>query len=160
MRMRINLHALFGLAIVLVGGYALYASLHWPFKTALFPRVIGAPLVILAAVEMLLSALGTEKRQEGNAVDFQLTTDIEPAVAQRRTWMIVGWILGFLLLILTFGFLLAVPLFVFLYLKLVGKEGWLITLSLTAVSWIFMEAVFDRLLHLPFPPGWIFALWS
>jgi hypothetical protein len=160
MKIHVNLRVLFSLAVVVLGGYALYASLHWPFKTALFPRVIGAPLVILAAVEMLLSAFGREKRQEGNAVDFQFTTDVDPAVAQRRTWMILGWTFGFLILILLVGFLLAVPLFVFLYLKLVGKEGWIITLSLTAVSWIFMEAVFDRLLHLPFPTGWLFLLWN
>jgi hypothetical protein len=160
MKIGINLRFCFGLAVALVGGYTLYASLHWPFKTALFPRVIGTPLLILAAVEMALSALGAEKRREGNAIDFQFTTDVDPEVAQRRTWMIVGWILGFFASILVFGFLLAVPLFVFLYLKVVGKEGWILTLSLTAVSWLFMEGLFDRLLHLPFPPGWIFSLWS
>jgi hypothetical protein len=63
-------------------------------------------------------------------------------------------------LILAVGFLLAVPLFVFLYLRLAGKEGWILTLSLTAVSWLFMEGVFNRLLHLPFSQGWIWSLWN
>jgi hypothetical protein len=159
MKIGVNIRFLFSLAVALVGGYTLYASIDWPFKTALFPRVIGAPLLILAAVETALSALGAEKQREGRATDFQLTTDVEPAVALQRTLTIVGWILGFFVLILTVGFLLAVPLFVFLYLKLAGKEGWLLTLSLTAVSWLFMEGVFNRLLHLPFPPGWIGSLW-
>lgn len=160
MKIGINLRFLFSLAVALIGGYTLYASMNWPFKTALFPRVIGAPLLILAALEMVLSALGAEKQREGQATDFQLTTDVEPAIAQKRTWMIVGWTLGFFILILAVGFLLAVPLFVFLYLRFAGREGWILTLSLTAVSWLFMEGLFDRLLHLPFSPGWVFSLWS
>jgi len=71
---------------------------------------------------------------------------------------ITGWVLGFLALILLLGFPLAVPLFVFLYLRFGGREPWLLTLLLTALSWSLMEGVFDRLLHLPFAEGWIFSL--
>jgi hypothetical protein len=49
---------------------------------------------------------------------------------------------------------------VFLYLKLAGNEGWTLTILLTALSWLFMEGLFDRLLHLPFPRGWLFALFG
>ena len=52
------------------------------------------------------------------------------------------------------------PLFVFLYLKLAGKEGWVLSLSMTALSWLTMEGLFNRLLHLPFPEGWLFSLWA
>jgi hypothetical protein len=160
MKITLNLRFWFSLAVALIGGYTLYASINWPFKTALFPRLIGAPLLILAAVETALSAFGTEKQREGHATDFQLTTDVAPAVARKRTLAIVGWTVGFFVLILAVGFLLAVPLFVFLYLRLAGKEGWILTLSLTAVSWLFMEGVFNRLLHLPFSQGWIWSLWN
>src|SRR3990167_6227154 len=50
-------------AMTLVAGYALYASLHWPYRTALFPRVIGIPLLALALWETFLVLFGTEKRQ-------------------------------------------------------------------------------------------------
>lgn len=158
MKPRINLHFFVALLATVAAGYALYASLDWPLRTALFPRVIAIPLLLLALTEMILSALGVEKEREGHAVDFELTTDVDPAVAQKRTLGIVGWTLGFLALILVIGFPLAVPLFVFLYLKLVGKEGWVLTVILTALSWLFMEGLFDRLLHIPFPQGWIFSL--
>jgi len=160
MKISLNIRFWFGLAVALIGGYTLYASMNWPFKTALFPRLIGVPLLILAAVETALSVFGAEKQREGPATDFQLTTDVEPAVARKRTLMIVGWTVGFFVLILAAGFPLAVPLFVFLYLKLEGKEGWLLTLSLTVAAGLFMQGVFNRLLHLPFPPGWIWSFWS
>ena len=158
MKIRVNLHFFLGLAAALAGGYALYASLHWPYRTALFPRVIGMPLLVLAMVEMLLTLLGPEKQREGHAVDFELTRDVDPKVALWRTVAIFSWIFGFLALILLVGFPLGVPLFVFLYLKVAGEEGWLLALSLTALSWLFMEALFNRLLHLPFAEGWIFGL--
>ena len=93
-------------------------------------------------------------------MDFQLTTDVDPAVARKRTTSILAWILGFLVLIVLVGFPLAVPLFVFLYLRIAGREGWVLTVLLTAVSWLFMEGLFNRFLHLPFPQGWLFSLWS
>ena len=107
---------------------------------------------------MALSLFVGEEKRTGHAVDFELTTEVDPIVARRRTWAITAWLLGFLALILLFGFPLAVPLFVFLYLKVGGKEGWFLTLLLTALSWLLMEGVFDRLLHLPFAQGWIFSL--
>ena len=158
MKPRMNFNFLFALAVAFTGGYALYASMEWPFKTALFPRIIGIPLLLLALIEMALSIFGTEKEGEGHAVDFELTTDIDPRVARRRTLTVIAWILGFFVLILSIGFPLGVPVFVFLYLKWAGKEGWGLTLLLTLLSWLLMKGLFDRLLHVPFPPGWIFSL--
>lgn len=158
MKPKINVHFLLAFAVALVGGYALYASLDWPFRTALFPRMIGVPLLLLALIEMALSAFGTEKEREGHAVDFELTTDVDPSVARRRTIAILAWTFGFFALILLVGFPLGVPVFVFCYLKLAGKEGWGLALVLTVLSWLLMEGLFDRLLHLPFPKGWIFSL--
>lgn len=160
MKALVNLRFVLGLATAYIAGYAVYASLHWPFKTALFPRVIGIPLLILALLEMALSIWGVEKEREGHAVDFELTTTVEPALARTRTLLIFAWILGFLVLILAFGFPLAVPIFVFAYLRVAGKEPWTLSIVLTVLSWIFMEGVFDRFLNIPFPQGWIFGLWG
>ena len=151
---------LLALAGAMIAGYALYASLQWPFRTALFPRVIAVPLLALSLLELLLCAVVAEPEREGHAVDFELTKDITPALARIRTVAIFSWIFGFFFLILLFGFTLAVPLFVFLYLKVVGKEGWILTLLLTLLSWLTMEGLFNRLLHLPFPEGWLFSLWT
>jgi len=159
MKALVSLRFILGFAAACIAGYALYASLHWPFKTALFPRVIGFPLLLLALIEMALSIWGVEKEREGHAVDFELTTAVEPALAQKRTLLICTWIIGFLVLIIAFGFPLAVPIFVFAYLRIVGREPLTLSFVLTLVSWIFMEGVFDRFLHIPFPEGWILGLW-
>jgi hypothetical protein len=158
MKPKLNLHFFLASGVALVAAYALYAAMDWPFRTALFPRMIGVPLLLLALVEMGWSAFGAEKQREGHAVDFELTTEIDPEVARRRTLTIVAWIFGFFILILVVGFPVGVPLFVFLYLKLAGKESWGLALVLTVLSWLLMKGLFDRLLHIPFPDGWIQSL--
>jgi hypothetical protein len=155
----LNLRFALSLAAACVAGYALYASWNWPFRTALFPRVIALPILFLALIELALSVWSVEREREGHAVDFQLTDTVEPALARKRTIAIIIWMLGFLVLILVFGFPLAVPIFVFCYLKIAGREPWTLTIVLTAISWLSMEVLFDRFLHLPFPEGLMFGLW-
>jgi hypothetical protein len=148
---------LLALFVALLAAYAVYISLSWPLRAGLFPRVIGIPLFILAVVEMLWSAFKPEGEKEGHAVDFEFASNIDPAVARKRTVAMFLWILGLLALILLFGFSIGVPLFVFLYLKIAGGEKWPLTISLTFISWLFIEGLFNRLLHLPLPRGWLLA---
>ncbi len=160
MKGALKLRSLLGAAVTLVAAYAFYDSWHWPYKAALFPRIISFPLLLLGLLETSLSLFGTEEQKEGAAVDFEFSTDIDPMIARKRTLSLFLWILGFFALIPLFGFILAVPLFIFLYLKLEGKEGWLISIFLTACCWLFMEGLFDWLLHIPFAQGWLFSFWS
>ena len=142
-----------GLAIVimLLAGWGTLSALPWPWKAKLFPLVIGIPLFCLAAAEALWSIFGRGTRQA--ATDFQLSTDQAPEVARRRTLVAAAWTVGFFVLIVLLGFQIAVPVLVFAYLKLPGKEGWIFTIVFTAAVWGFFYGLFDLLLHLPFPPG-------
>ena len=152
--------SLLGLSVTIIGAYAFYDSWHWPNKAALFPRLISVPLFLLGLLETSLSLSGVEEQKGGAAVDFEFSTDVDPITARNRTLSLFLWVLGFFALIPLIGFLLAVPLFIFLSLKFQGKEGWLVSILLTACCWLFMEGLFDRLLHIPFAPGWLSFLWS
>ncbi len=44
----------------------------------------------------------------------------------------------------------------FLYLKLGGRERWLISIILTVVAWVSFYGLFDYALHVPFPKGLLF----
>ncbi len=138
--------------IMLVSGYGIIAATAWPWKAALFPLVIGIPLFALAAAEALWTLFGTDPASDA-ARDFQLSTGQD---TQRRTLAASGWILAFFAAIVLLGFPIAVPLFVFLYLKLQGREGWGISIAITLGTWAVFYGLFDLLLHLPFPAGWLF----
>lgn len=132
--------------IMLASGYAVLAAWAWPWKAALFPLAIGIPLFCLAAAELAWVLLGAAARSEDRDL--------------RRTALAAAWIGGFFAAIVLFGFPVAVPLFVFLYLRLQGKEGWLFSAVFTAAVWAVFYALFDRLLHLPFPAGWVVSWFS
>ena len=67
-------------------------------------------------------------------------------MAARRTLVAFAWIVGFFLLILFFGFPIAVILFVFLYLKFQGRENWSVTIAMTLISAVFFWGLFVWLL--------------
>jgi hypothetical protein len=130
------------LGVVLAAGYAVFAAKGWQWKAALFPLAIGVPLCCLAAIEALWSLLDRK------------AADPAPGPAVLLPWL---WIIAFLALIVLLGFPIAVALFVFAYLRLQSKEGWIFSTIYTALLWVAFYGLFDRLLHLPFPAGWLFG---
>jgi hypothetical protein len=140
--------------IMLISAYGVVAATAWPWKAALFPIVIGVPLFCLAATEALWTLFGSASPEAVEARDFQLSIGKDTV---RRTLTAVGWIFAFFAAIVLLGFPIAVPLFVFVYLKLQGREGWVVSIAMTAaVSGVFY-GLFDLMLHLPFAAGWLFS---
>ena len=141
------------LAIMALSAWGIYSALDWPLKSKLFPLVIAIPLFCLATAEALWVMLG--KSPADAASDFRLTEGHAPGVARRRTLLGAGWTVGFFVLILFLGFPIAVPVMVFTYLKVQGKEGWIFSAIFTAAVWLFFHGLFELLLHLHFPDGWL-----
>lgn len=138
------------IAVMLAAGYAVFAATGWPWKAALFPLAIGIPLFCLAATELLWTLFGKEEKRD--AMEVTLSTD---ASARRRVALTAAWMLAFFAAIALLGFPIAVPLFVFLYLKLQGGEGWAMSIGLTVGVFAAFYGLFDALLHLPLPAGWL-----
>src|SRR4051812_7507502 len=145
-------------AVMLLAAWGVFSAWSWPAKAALFPLVISIPLFLLGAAEVLWVLLGSQA--QAAASDFKLSDHLPKDVALRRTAVAAGWILAFFAVIVLFGFGIAVPLFVFVYLKVQGKAGWIFSVVFTAGVWGFFYGLFDLLLHLPFPDGWIQSLFA
>jgi hypothetical protein len=143
------------LAIMAVSGWGIYSALEWPLKAKLFPLAIGIPLFCLATAEALWAIFAKGRASE--AADFKMSEDQPREVVVRRTLLAVAWALGFFAMIVLLGFQIAVPVLVFAYIRLQGKESWLFTIVFTAVVWALFYGLFDLVLHLPFPPGMLIA---
>jgi len=150
--MKVNGRALMSLCVAVVAMIVVIVALKWPFKTALFPVMIAIPVVFMAVAELVMSLQGRKKAEKGG-VDFKLSEDVDPKVAMRRTLVTFAWIVGFFLLIVLVGFPIAVVLFLFLNLKLQAKEGWPLTILLTAATSVFFYGLFIRLLDIHFYEG-------
>jgi hypothetical protein len=102
---------------------------------------MGIPLLVLAFVQTL--------------VDLRQPPAAAPAEAGRRAFGVLTWMVIFIALVLLAGFPLAVPVFVFCYLVIASREGWLLSGTLAAAAWGAFHLLFQRLLHFPFEDGLI-----
>ena len=109
--MRVNAAAVFSAGLAAAAAYAVFTALRWPPKAALFPLVMGIPLLVLAIAQMV-----TELRDPPMPED-------SPKGALAAVG-VVAWMAGFIVLVLLIGFPLAVPIFIFGYLVIAGREPW------------------------------------
>jgi len=155
--MRVSGKLLMSLCLMAIAVGVMVTAMKWPFRTALFPLMVSIFLFMGALADCLLDLFGSkEVVSKQGIVDFQLSDDIDPAIATRRTLVAFAWIIGFFFLILLLGFSVALPLMVFLFLKVQAKERWGISLLLTGSALVFFNGLFVWLLNIPFPAGWIF----
>ena len=158
--MKVAPRMLFSLAVFLFFGYLVWEARDWRLQARLYPWSIGIPMIVLAFVNLVQELLGRDKGKGSDAgpSDIQFTQTEDPRVALRRTLNIVAWILGFLAGFWLVGFSITIAVLIFCYLKIQSREGWLISVILTAGAWLIYWGLFEYTLRLPFPEGQIF-LW-
>jgi hypothetical protein len=145
------------LAIVMaISGYVLYAASAWQLQARLFPWVVAAPLLALSATRLVITlrSPSTAVSTSSDAAELGLWNPL----ARRETGRLVGWLAAFLVLIWLFSFLIGLPLAMLAYLKLESREKWPLTIGLSLATFGYLYAVFDQVLHVPWPPGLISSL--
>ena len=157
MKLTLTPRTLFSLLVLVFFGYLVWEAGQWRLQARLYPLAIGIPMIALAVINIVEELRGPKKEAASNTpVDFQLTQTVEPAVAVRRTLNMLSWIVGFLAGIWVLGFSITIAGMTFGFLKIQNKEGWRMSLVLTASAWVVYYVVFERTLLLPFPEGQIF----
>ena len=135
--MRLSGAALFSLGLAVLAAYAVYSALRWPPKAALFPLVMGIPLIVLTLVQAFIDLRDPPVGRAGLA----------------RVLAVFAWMGVFIALVLLAGFPIAVPLFVFFYLVVESREKLALSLGLAAAAWGAFHVLFERVLHFPFEAG-------
>lgn len=148
----------FSLLVLVFFGYLVWEAREWRLQARLYPWSIGIPMIVLALFQLFRELRGgtREDGSEDAPADFQLTRTVDGAVAVKRTANILAWILGFLAGIWLVGFSVTVAAMTFGYLKVQSKEGWGMSLALTAAAWVIYWGLFEQTLLLPFPEGAVF----
>jgi hypothetical protein len=147
----------FSVFLILLSSYVIYSASHWSFKTGFFPMAVAIPLIGVVLGYLLLEFFGAPEQARGPAMEAEFSQDVSPELARRRVITIFLWIAGFILGVFLIGFPLAVPLFIFFYLKVQSQVSWIGTIALTAAAWGFFYFVFQRVVQLQFEDGLIQA---
>jgi hypothetical protein len=145
----------FALGLVIILALALWQSRNFNVRAGLFPWAIGFPLLGLLLLQFVRELMGKAGiRSRGRHVEEE-DQGLPADVVNRRTRNMFGWIMIYFLAIWLLGFTVGTTLCCFIQLKFASKEKWLITLIMTAGLWAFVYLLFDRLLHVPFPAGYL-----
>ncbi|MGH7848195.1 MAG: hypothetical protein ACREQW_23900 [Candidatus Binatia bacterium] len=139
------------------------AGLDW--DTRLFPWAIGIPALVLALRQLVTdwkgsgayAEQGEEARYRG-VLDIPVDRSIPPEVMMRHTVRAASWIMAFACGIWFLGFLISIPLFVFLYLIYEAQAGRFVALVIAGLTFSFIWVVFDALMHLAWPEATLFIL--
>lgn len=156
--LRFDSKALFSVVVVVLVALALWQSRNFGFRAGLFPWAIGIPTLVLALLQLNKDVTGRKKPKA--AAVWEAALDIPLEVATRRTLTIIGWTVGFFVMIWLLGFTYAVPIVMILYLKFAGREKWPMTLIVTFFTWLFFHGLFERALNVPFPEGLLIGLFK
>jgi len=151
--------ALFTLALAVMFAAGVMTAREWPAKTALFPTLIGIAGCAIAVILSLWTGIrgGDEKAPDATgSADLYLDVNLRSGEALKRTFIICAWLVGIFAGTWLLGQLIALPLFVFLYLKVGSNEGWVVSLFLTAGAIAFLYGVFDQVIHASWYEGELF----
>ncbi|MGH7773263.1 MAG: hypothetical protein ACREQA_13635 [Candidatus Binatia bacterium] len=139
------------------------AGLDW--DTRLFPWAIGIPALALALRQLVADWRGSgakgeqgEEARYSGILDIPVDRNIPPEVMMRHTVRAASWIMAFACGIWFLGFLISIPLFVFFYLVYEAQAGRAVALVIAGLTFSFIWAVFDAMMHLAWPEAMLFRL--
>jgi len=154
--MKANL-TLFFLLVFIVGAVI---GWDWPNIAKIMPVYVAAiPGIILVLVQLYRELIGWEGRRRGaGGMDMDEVSDVQldRQTELKRTWGYFAWFIGGALGIWLLGLVIALPLLVFLYTLIEGKEKWYIALIATACTYALVWGLFEYMLETRWPPGILF----
>lgn len=146
---------LFFLVVFLV---AAIVGWDWPNIAKIMPVYVAAlPGLLLVIVQLYRDATAWEQRRGkvSGAIEMDEVTDVQldKATEFKRTAGFFGWFIGGALGIWLLGLVIALPLLVFLYTLIEGKEKWYTALIAAALTYALVWGLFEYMLETRWPPG-------
>ena len=144
------------IGLVVLG--ALWVAKDWPVRASIVILLLGSVGSVLAAAQLVLDfrALRAGTHRAERPTYETVALEHEGRWGSLEIW---GWLWGLFFAVHLIGFQAALPIFVFLYVKLYGGR-WATALVLTAGTWGFLYGVFEQVLHVPWPEPWLKVLLS
>lgn len=153
--MKANL-TIFFLLIFVVGAVI---GWDWPNIAKIMPVYVAAiPGIILVLVQLYREVTGWQRRGTAGGIDMDEVSDVQldRQTELRRTVGYFAWFIGGALGIWLLGLVIALPLLVFLYTLIEGKEKWYTALIATACTYALVWGLFEYMLETRWPPGILF----
>ncbi len=147
--MKDKLNYIFTSILIVAIVVGLFKTRDWNAITALFPRVVGVPALGLS-VAILLTSIRKGRQpvsEQSSRADAEFARTFTTAI------ILMSWIVGFIILMWVVGINIAIPVYVFAYLKVQGKYGWLWSSIAAICTGLFVFLVFNVTFRIVWPEG-------
>ena len=89
-------------------------------------------------------------RQDENA---EAQNDAEFKTTNLRMLKYFGWLVGFVFLVWAIGIKYTIPIYIFSYMKIEGKYGWLKCVIYAIATTVFITILFEYIFRVAWPEG-------
>jgi len=137
-------------------------ALGYSPRGRLYPLIVIIALLVLLLMK-LAALIGPKAaaRLEVHGIDMPdqiiSETNVMPESKWRLEVKIIAWLVLLFFLILLFGFLITIPIFLLLFIKFQGRHGWKLSILCSLAVFAFIYTMFVAILSVSFPPGLLFA---
>ena len=171
--MRIKGKSIFGFIMLGIILMLVVPCLGYSFTAKIFPLIVGAIGLVLITLQLIIDVIPAGSGKSGKPTEKKdLLRDemVEKEIAQTKLLPtetrkkrnkeinIFTWVIGLIGLIYLVGYLITVPLFIFLFLKFRASASWLLSITLVIVMEIVIYIGFMTILHIPLYKGLVFLL--
>lgn len=146
----------FTLVILVATVVAVVIARGWPSQARLFPTVVGIPMIVLLAGQLLAdvtpSRLGWARRGvSAGPVDVPVDDSVPGSVVVGRSLAAFAWLLGLGAGIALIGFNIAIPAFVCAYLVVRARASLVHILAGTGFIVLALVVIFNKLVSMRWP---------
>ena len=142
-----------------IGGWMLYQAQAWSFGARIGPTVVATTLLIAGGVSLVFllfsgrgHAAAEDDSHRGIYMDLASDDGGSTGYVLMRGAIFFGWFLLFLGLMALIGLIPTVPIVIVAFMRVEGREPWKLSLIYAACVTLFVYVIFDRIIHVPWPP--------
>ena len=150
----------FALFLLVIFSVATVSGWGWPDIAKIMPVYVAAlPGLAMIVIQIYREATGWETRRSTTSIDMDESgqNQLDEATARKRTLAFFAWFIGGALGIWLIGIVYALPLLVFLYALLQGKEKLLTSLIIGGCAYLVIWGLFEYMLETRWPAGLLFG---
>lgn len=150
-------------SVLLISIYTLMSANNWPFAAGIGPLIVSSALLAAIAISFGSKVVKAVLGKKAGAVIEETEPD-KGFPYFRRLFLVFGWAISYAVLILLFGIYVAIPVFIFAFMKIDGKDSTIKAAALAIFTTVFVYLIFGTLLNLSWPnpvfsiDSWLF--WS
>ncbi len=139
-----------GLLFLVVLAYAMVPTFSWPSDAGNIPFLTVIPGIALAVLVIGQSWRSVSETRKDGGDAFPVRGELGPAAH------FIAWLLGIVAVTFIAGQLVALPLFMALYLLVWGRCKWWFALGYGVAGWAFLYVMFDRVIAVMWHPSALF----